>query len=155
MPGLPLAIARPDAQVVLIEATGKKARFLQETVKTLGLANVRVLAQRAEDAGHGKHRQSFDVAVARAVAELAMLAEWCLPLLKKNGKMLAMKGPKAITELPAARRAISLLGGGQPIVHAVKLPHVQNHLIVEIPKLTATQARYPRPASVAKGRPLG
>src|SRR3954465_11388362 len=124
VPGIPLAIARPDAQVVLVESTKKKAAFLASAVKALGLSNVTVSDARAEDAGQSaQFRETFDVATARAVATLDWLVEWCIPLVKpKTGKVLAMKGARVAEELPAAAKAIKLLNGGEPIVHAVSLP---------------------------------
>jgi 16S rRNA (guanine527-N7)-methyltransferase len=82
------------------------------------------------------------------------LAEWCLPLTKKGGRMLAMKGPKVADVLHIARRALTLLGGGEPVVHPVDLPGTEHRVIVEIPKLARTDAKYPRPATAAKGKPL-
>ncbi|MDQ3440078.1 MAG: 16S rRNA (guanine(527)-N(7))-methyltransferase RsmG [Planctomycetota bacterium] len=154
VPGIPLAIARPDATVLLIESTKKKASFLKSAAASLGLANVLVSDLRAEDVGQGASRESFDVAIARAVATMDWLAEWCLPLVKKGGSMLAMKGPKVAEELPAAAKAIKLLGGGLPIVHPVDLPGTEHRVIVEIPKIGKTDARYPRPATQAKGKPI-
>jgi len=148
VPGIPLAIARPDAQVLLIESTKKKASFLAETARELGLHNVRVSDQRAEDAGRSPEmRESFDVVVARAVATLDWLVEWCLPLVKKGGRMLAMKGEKASEELPLAEHAIRLLGGGSPDVHPADLPGARHHVIVEVRKNQMTPAIYPRPAT--------
>jgi 16S rRNA (guanine527-N7)-methyltransferase len=154
VPGVPLAIARPDARLTLIEATKKKAAFLRETIQTLQLTNVNVLDERAEDIGRGTERESFDVAVARAVGTIDWLAEWCLPLVRVGGKMLAMKGPKANDELPAAQDTIRVLGGGQAVVNAVSLPGAEHHVIVEIPKIRKSDARYPRPATAAKGKPI-
>src|SRR5690242_9376943 len=132
VPGLPLAIARPDARVVLIEATKKKAAFLRQAAAELGLANVEVREQRAEEVGHSDLREQMDVAVARAVATLPWLVEWCLPLVKKGGRMLAMKGPKVAEELPTAAKALRLLHGGTPVVHPIDLPGAERHVIVEI-----------------------
>jgi 16S rRNA (guanine527-N7)-methyltransferase len=154
VPGIPLAIARPDIEVVLIESTAKKADFLRKAIEQLHLSNATVLARRAEDVGQSNHRESFDFAVARAVARMVWLAEWCLPLVRKGGKMLAMKGPKVAEEMPEAQKAIKLLGGGEPIIHPVDLPETEHHLIVEIPKIGRTNPRYPRPATRAKGRPI-
>jgi 16S rRNA (guanine527-N7)-methyltransferase len=153
-PGIPLAIARPDVNVLLIEATKKKAAYLQATIAALGLSNITVSDQRAEDVGHGKFRGTFDVAVARAVGELAFLVEWCLPLVKKGGRLLAMKGPRVHEEMPAALAALKPLGGSPPVIHPVDLPGTENHLIVEIIKTGPTDRRLPRPASVARGKPL-
>jgi 16S rRNA (guanine527-N7)-methyltransferase len=155
VPGIPLAIVRPETHVVLVESTQKKAAFLWQTIAALELPNVEVLAERAEDVGQGPHRQTFDVAVARAVGTMIWLAEWCLPLVKKGGKFLAMKGPKAAAELPAAAKALHLLGGGKPVVHPAKLPGFDGRVIVEISKIARTDSRYPRPATRAKGKPIG
>src|SRR5205807_3075105 len=109
--------------VVLIDATRKKAAFLRDAIAALNLPNVTVMDVRAEDAGRdASFRETCDVAVARAVATMDWLVEWCLPLVKKGGKMLAMKGPKVAEELPAAGKAIKLLGGDKPIIHPVDLP---------------------------------
>src|SRR5439155_25936226 len=113
VPGIPLAIARPQASVLLIESTKKKAGFLRETIEALGLKNVSVSEWRVEDVGRSNSRETFDVALARAVATMQWLAEWCLPLVKKGGKMLAMKGPKVAEELPVAKKVIRLAGGGE------------------------------------------
>jgi 16S rRNA (guanine527-N7)-methyltransferase len=155
VPGIPLAAARPDVSVVLVEATGKKAAFLAETAKALGLANVRVLNERAEAAGRGELREACDVAVARAVGALDFLVEWCLPLVKKGGRMLAMKGARIAEELPAAQRAIRLLGGGEAVVHPEVLPGAEHHVVVEIPKVGRTLEKYPRDPTVAKGKAIG
>ena len=154
VPGIPIAIARPDVTVLLIESTKKKAAFLKQAVEELKLPNVSVSEWRAEDVGHANSRETFDVAIARAVATLDWLAEWCLPLVKTGGKLLAMKGPKVLEEIPAAKRAIKLSGGGEPVVHPVDLPGTEHRLIVEIAKISRTDAKLPRPATQAKGNPL-
>lgn len=156
VPGIPLAIVRPDAKVVLIEATKKKAVFLRKCVETLELSNVTVRDDRVEDVGHDPAlREQCDIAVARAVATMAWLAEWCLPLVKpRSGKMLAMKGPKALEELPLAAKAIRTCNGGEPITHPVDLPGTEHRVIIEITKVGKTQPHYPRPASQAKGKSL-
>jgi 16S rRNA (guanine527-N7)-methyltransferase len=155
VPGIPLAIARPDAQFLLLESTKKKAAFLQRAASELGLANIRISDARAEDAGRNrKLRESFDAVVARAVGTMDWLAEWCLPLLKKGGVMLAMKGPKAAEELPLAEHAIRILGGGSPDVHPADLPGTRHHVIVEIRKTGKTPHVYPRAATASGGKPL-
>lgn len=154
VPGLPLAIVRPEAQFVLIEATRKKAAFLRQAANELRLTNVMVLDYRAEQVARGRLRESFDVAVARAVASLAWLAEWCLPLLKIGGKMLAMKSADIDDELSRLGAVIRLLGGGQSAVHAVDLPGIRHHVIVEVRKLRKTDAKFPRDPTITGGRPL-
>ena len=155
VPGIPLAIARPDVRMVLIEATKKKAVFLRETAASLQLSNVTVLGERVEDVGHSQDREQFDVAVVRAVATMDWLAEWCLPLLKKGGKMLAMKGQRITEELPIAAMAIRRLGGSPVTVHPIELPGSEHRVIAEITKLQPCDALFPRSPIVAKGRPLG
>jgi 16S rRNA (guanine527-N7)-methyltransferase len=156
VPGIPLAIARPDAQVTLIESTRKKAIFLREAIATLELGNVQVSDRRVEEVARSGEtsRESFDVAVARAVATMEWLAEWCLPLVKVGGKMLAMKGPRVRDELPIAARGIRIFGGGEPVVHPVDLPGTDQRVIVEIPKRTRSDKRYPRDPTFAKGKPI-
>ncbi len=155
VPGVPLAIVRPEARVLLIESTKKKAGFLRFAVEQLCLKNVSVSDQRAEDVGHSPdHRERYDVVTARAVATLPWLAEWCLPLAKpKTGKVLAMKGAKAAEDLLGAAKAIKLLNGAPAIVHPTDLPGTEHHVVIEIPKLGRTDPHYPRPATVAKGKP--
>lgn len=154
VPGIPLAIARADLQILLIESTKKKAAFLERAIADLGLTNVRVSSDRAEDVGQSDLRETFDVAIARAVATLDWLAEWCLPLVKVRGKVLAMKGKRAADELAAAARTPRQLGGGVPITHRVDLPGTDSLVIVEMPKVRKTDPRYPRPATRAKGNPV-
>lgn len=155
VPGLILAIVRDDLHVTMIESTGKKARFLEQTATELGLTNVAVIGQRAEAVGWSALRQTFDVATARAVGQLAWLVEWCLPLVKKGGCMLAMKGQKINEELPQARRAIKLLGGAEPVIHPVELPGTEHHVIVQIAKIAPSDLRYPRSPTNAKGKIIG
>lgn len=155
VPGIPLAIARPDVYVVLVESTRKKATFLQQTIAMLELINVTVESRRAEPLARSDLRESFDVVVSRAVATLDWLAEWCLPLVRVGGKMLAMKGPKVHDEIPDASRAIKLLGGGEVSIHPVDLPGATGHVIVQIPKIARSDPRYPRDPTIAKGRPYG
>jgi 16S rRNA (guanine527-N7)-methyltransferase len=154
VPGIPLAIGRPDATVLLIESTKKKAAFLKQTIETMELKNASVSEWRAEEVGRSNNRENFDVVLARAVATMEWLAEWCLPLVKKGGKFLAMKGPKVADELDPARKAIKLAGGGKPVVHPIDLPGTEHRVIVEIGKINRTDARLPRPATSAKGRSL-
>lgn len=155
VPGIPLAIARPDAHFTLIEATKKKALFLTETVATLQLSNVRVHADRAEESGqYSGLRAKFDAAVCRAVGTTDWIAEWCLPLVKVGGKMLAMKGPKVSEELPLAESAIRRVGGGPATIHGSGVDSLGGHVILEIGKVGATPSAYPRSPTFAKGAPL-
>lgn len=118
LPGLVLAIARPDVEVVLIEPLLRRATFLQECVAELGLTNVGVVRARAED----QHGVRADAATARAVAPLEKLARWCLPLVVPGGALLAMKGASAATELAASRPALMRLGMASSRVHTLTEP---------------------------------
>ncbi|HEV8604675.1 MAG TPA: 16S rRNA (guanine(527)-N(7))-methyltransferase RsmG [Tepidisphaeraceae bacterium] len=154
VPGIPLAIVRPDSQVILIESTQKKAAFLGKAIETLRLRNVQLFIDRAESAGRGNARESFDVVTARAVGPMNLLVEWCLPLVKTGGKFLAMKGAKVIEELAEADKIIPKLGGGPPAIHRAQLPGTDHHVIVEVPKIARSDAKYPRPPTSAKKKPL-
>jgi 16S rRNA (guanine527-N7)-methyltransferase len=134
VPGIPLAIARPDVSIFLLEATQKKAAFLTQTSLALGLKNVQILAERAEAVNRGPLRETFNIATARAVGSINDLVEWCFPLIKPGGKLLAMKGAKAAEELIAAASRIRRLKGNAPRVHPVPLPGADYHVIVEIAK---------------------
>jgi 16S rRNA (guanine527-N7)-methyltransferase len=155
VPGVLLAIARPDARVTLIEATRKKAAFLSTLPEGLGSPNLFIEAFRVEEVGGGLLRETFDVAVARAVATLNWLAEWMLPLVKKGGWMLAMKGPRVVEELPSGQKAMTMLGGGIAEILPADLKGNPGHVIVKVQKRSRTPSRYPRAASVAKGQAIG
>ncbi|MGF1634992.1 MAG: 16S rRNA (guanine(527)-N(7))-methyltransferase RsmG [Phycisphaerae bacterium] len=155
VPGIPLAVARPDVAVTLVDATGKKCDFLRHAAAELGLNNVTVVHGRAETLGHGPLRASFDVAVARAVAHTAFLAEWLLPLVKPNGRALLMKGPKHAEELPEAAHALRLCGADVPHVDPVTtLPGVQGQVVVVLHKTRGTDYTLPRDPTRARGKRL-
>lgn len=148
MPGIPLALARPDLRVTLLEADRAKAAFLVRACAVLGLG-CEVVAERAEDAGRGRLRESFDLAVCRALAAMPVLAELCLPLVRVGGRLLAMKA-----EVEPAGEAIALLGGGEPRLIPAPSRARQRGMLVEVVKLRPTPGAYPRRAGVPKRRPL-
>jgi len=152
LPGLPLAICMPKVRFTLLEPTGKKARFLESVVERLRLANVRVLCDRAEVLGQhrGVHRECYDVAVARAVGPLAMLAELLVPFVRVEGAIMAIKGAKADAELAEAGEAIETLGAAH--VGTVETPTGR---IVVLDKLTRTPRDYPRRDGEPKRAPIG
>src|SRR5512143_3180858 len=124
-PGLPLKIVCPQLQVTLLEATGKKAKFCEHLVDKLKLSGVKVLKARAEEAGQDPaHREKYDWAVARAVAEMPALAEYLLPLVRRGGRALAQKGGDALAETHAAAGAIKRLGGELESLIPVELPGI-------------------------------
>jgi 16S rRNA (guanine527-N7)-methyltransferase len=154
-PGLPLKILYPDLALTLTDSVAKKTHFLQAAVEDLDLAGVTVLAARAEDLGQdAAHRQRYDWAVARSVAELRTLAEYLLPLVRVGGHALAQKGAYT-EEVAAAQQAIEALGGRLGRIETVRLPNTeQPHALVVLDKVTDTDSRYPRRAGVPSKRPL-
>lgn len=156
LPGIPLAIARPDIKVTLIEATGKKIVFLQSVIDALELSNTTAVQERAENVGQDSaHRGKYDVAVSRAVGPMPVVLEYSLPLLKIGGRMLAMKGPKAETELESSGDAILKLGGGEVEVFDAYPESFDNELvIVSVIKEDATPRDYPRLPGLPKKFPL-
>src|SRR5437016_2265022 len=153
LPGLPLKIARPDLAVTLIEADQTKCAFLVQACARLDLDGVEVLARRAEEVGQdGRYRESFDVAVARALAPLPVLVELCLPLVRVGGRLLAQKTDKE--EVDAARRAIGLLGGSLDSVSPAPSAARVSGTVVVIAKIRATPPEYPRRSGVPARKPL-
>lgn len=155
-PGLPLKILYPRLQLTLVESVSKKTRFLQALVTELGLENVTILDERAEDVAQREvHREQYDWAVARAVAELRVLVEYLLPFCRPGGRALAQKGESARAEADAAARAIERLGGGAPAFHAVQLPgRDATHYLVVVEKIRPTPTKYPRRPGRPAKRPL-
>ena len=155
-PGLPLKILYPDLRLTLVDSVAKKARFLELVAAELGLREVIVVAERAEVLGHDPaHREHYDWATARAVAELRVLAELLLPLCRVGGRVLAQKGGSAAEELSAAAPAIATLGGGASQLIPVQLPETEaTHYLVVIDKAATTDARYPRRPGIPAKRPL-
>ncbi|MBP3636541.1 MAG: 16S rRNA (guanine(527)-N(7))-methyltransferase RsmG [Clostridia bacterium] len=156
-PGMPLALACPQLQVTLMDAQQKRLTFLQAVIDELGVKNVTLIHRRAEDgARDAQLREQFDVAVARAVAPLAVLAEYLLPFVKVGGKALCWKGPALQDELTQGRRAAFLLGGqaGEPI--PCEFPGREwQHQLLPIQKVAKTARQYPRKAGTPSKSPLG
>ncbi|MBN1483122.1 MAG: 16S rRNA (guanine(527)-N(7))-methyltransferase RsmG [Chloroflexia bacterium] len=155
-PGLPLKIVFPAIQLMLLESTGKKADFLRHLVQHLGLGGVTVLQARAEEAGRDPvHRERYDLALARAVADLAVLLEYALPLLRVGGLFVAHKGQRVEEEVAAAEAALQLLGGRLRTLRAVELPGLDfpRHLVL-VEKVAPTAERYPRRPGLPARRPL-
>lgn len=155
-PGIPLKIVCPAIRVTLIEATGRKVAFLEHLIARLELDGVTAVKARAEEIGHDPaHREQYDWAVARAVAELPALVEFLLPLVRVGGKCLAQKGESAPAEAQAAERALRLLGGQLNQLIPVELPGVaETRYLVLLDKVAATPAKYPRRAGVPAKNPL-
>ncbi len=155
-PGLVLKILYPSMKLTLVESVGKKATFCQHMVDKLALGEVTVLSLRAEEAGQNPaHREKYDWAVARAVANLPVLAELLLPLVRVGGAMLAQKGESAPAEAQSAEKALKLLGGSLRQLIPVALPGVaEERTLVVVDKVAATPPAYPRRAGLPAKKPL-
>ena len=155
-PGIPLKIVCPSIQLTLVEAVGKKSSFCEFIVQRLGLNAVSVINERVEILGHSLgHREQYDWALARAVADLPVLVEYLLPLVRIGGAMLAMKGENAPSEAQAAERAMGILGGHLRQLVPVALPGVaEERYLVCVDKIAATPPAYPRRAGVPSKKPL-
>ena len=153
LPGLPLKIARPDLALTLIEADQAKAAFLVQACARLAMQGVEVLARRAEEVGRDeRYRESFDVAVARALAPMPVLAELCLPLVKVGGRLLAQKTEAEPAD--QARHAIELLGGALESVSPAPSAVRRSGTVVTIAKVKGTPPEYPRRPGVPNRKPL-
>ena len=153
-PGIPLKIAFPQWRVALLEATGKKATFLEHVVGLLRLDGASVIAGRAETIAHDPaHREAYDVVVSRAVAPMAVLAELCLPFCRTGGTFVAQKSRGADDEVSAALRAIDAMGGRLDRLQEVSYDGGEGLLVV-VEKAAPTPARYPRRSGIPAKRPL-
>lgn len=153
-PGVPIKIMRPDIKLTLLDSLNKRLMFLKELSALLGQENSYIHA-RAEMAGADeKLRARFDYATSRAVAQLAVLCEYCLPLLKVGGKMLALKGPDCGAEIAAAKNAVALLGGNIAAVHEYALADQGQRTLIVIEKERPTPKKYPRQRIKLNEKPL-
>ncbi len=158
VPGIPLALARPEVRWVLVDSVRKKADVLASMVTELGLSNVTVVAERAELLGRAPdHRERHDLVAARACAPLPTLAELALPLLAVGGSLVAWKGPLAAGDEELARGTTALreLGGGTPELRPAGHAALGGHTLVVVRKERPTPARYPRRPGEPSRRPLG
>jgi len=156
-PGLPLKIVFPNMRLTLVESVGKKAEFCRHIVEKLGLSGVDVLQTRAEDLGQlTVHREKYDWAVARAVANLPVLAEFLLPLVHIGGCMLAQKGESGPAEAHLSETAIRILGGRIRQLMPVTIPGVvEERYLILVDKVAATPPQYPRRVGIPAKKPLG
>lgn len=155
-PGLPLRIINPDLEVILVDSLQKRVAFLQKLIERLGITKAAAIHGRAEELGqNSEHREVYDLVVSRAVARLPVLAEYCLPLVKRGGRFLAYKGPEGKTECQEAEKALTILGGTIRDIHSFNLPQERGERnIIEICKLKATPAQYPRRPGQPQKKPL-
>ena len=142
-PGLPMKLMEPTIRLTLLDSLDKRVRFLQEVCEAAGLSDVECLHARAEE--QPERRETYDIAVSRAVARLDVLCELCLPYVKVGGVFLAMKARGAQEELDEAKRAIEVLGGGGAELLPYAIPGTDTeHCVIRIKKIKPTPAKYPR-----------
>ncbi len=154
-PSVPLKIMRPDIKLCLLDSLNKRLVFLKEVVSELNLQNVEIVHSRAEDgAKNPKLREKFDFATSRAVAQLNVLSEYCLPYVKVGGSFLAMKGKYSEEEIANAKTAIKNLGGKTQKVSTYSLADSSERTIINVLKVTKTDNKYPRTSAKIKSKPL-
>ncbi len=158
-PSLPLAIFRPDIEILALDGTAKRIEYVKATAALLKLNNLTAIAARAEElAKTQEHRERYDVATARAVAALPILTELCLPYVKMGGKFIAMKAAQGENELDAALNSIKLCGGVLEGVTELELlsesKETDKRLLITIKKSAATPIKYPRHYSQISKKPL-
>lgn len=156
LPGVPLKLVCPDVHLTLLEATGKKVRFLEHLVARLGLRRVVAIHARAEELAHDPaHREGYDLILARAVAAMRVVAEYALPFCKIGGWLVAQKGEAGAAEAWAAEDAIETLGGALRRVVPVELPGLpEDRSLVIVEKVGPTPTKYPRRPGMPAKRPL-
>lgn len=153
-PGAPLAIISPDKEFVLADSLNKRLKVINELAESLAIDNITTVHGRAEELAKNKqYRQAFDLCVSRAVANMAVLAEYCLPFIKKGGHLLAYKGPDAENEIKQAEKAVKILGGRIVRIQSTDLSGFDHNIIV-IEKIKDTPAKYPRKAGTPVKEPI-
>ena len=155
-PGIPLKIVFPDLKITLMDSLNKRVDFLNEVIDTLGLNQIDVIHGRAEDyAKPGKLREKYDLCVSRAVANLSVLAEYCLPYVKVGGKFISYKSEKVTEEINDAEYAIDILGGKieEQVIFTLPDSDMYRNLVV-IEKVSETLSKYPRKAGKVDKKPL-
>jgi len=155
-PGIPLAILSPDKEFVLADSLNKRLKIIQELCDTIGIANVKTVHGRAEDLSRDNcHREKYDMCVSRAVANLNVLSEYCMPFVKVGGFMAAYKGADAESELEAAKGPLRILGGSDCRIEETPIgEEAKEHRIIIIKKSGKTPSKYPRKAGSPAKDPL-
>ncbi|MCD7821766.1 MAG: 16S rRNA (guanine(527)-N(7))-methyltransferase RsmG [Clostridiales bacterium] len=155
-PGLVLKLCQPDLRLTLLDSLDKRVQWLAQTAPALGAEDVVCLHGRAEElALQGEHREQYDIVTSRAVADLRVLAELCLPFLRVGGVFLAMKGRDCGLEVDRAGRAITLLGGRLQTAYTYQIPGKDvTHKVIRVEKVRPTPQRYPRRFAKIKKDPL-
>ncbi len=155
LPGVPLAILRPESRVFLLDSRPSRLRFLRRVIWELELNNAELLEGRAEELARGEWRESFPAVLARAVAPLPVLLELGLPFVQVGGALYALKGPRAQEEWQGAEKAAAILGGELEEVWPYLLPLSRERRVLVIRKKSLTPPPYPRRTGIPARRPLG
>ena len=155
-PGIPVKIAHSEIKVTLLDSLNKRVIFLNEVIKSLELKDIDAVHSRAEDLAQKKeHREGYDGVVSRAVANMAVLSEFCLPYAKIGGYFIALKGPAVEEEITAAKNAIGTLGGRIEEILPVEIEDTDlRHNIVIVKKIKSTPVIYPRKAGIISKKPI-
>lgn len=154
-PGIPMKLVRPDIELTLLDSLQKRVTVLTRFCEELELADVVCLHARAEEAAKGDLRESFDLAVSRAVARMNKLCEYCLSFVKVGGVFAALKGPTAAEENEEAARAVAVLGGKLRPLTRVDIPGADlSHVLAAVDKVSHTPDKYPRPSAKISSKPL-
>ena len=153
-PGVPLAVMAPEKKISLIDSLQKRLRVIDDITRSLDIQNTTTFHLRAEEAGQGELRESFDFAVSRAVAAMNILCEYCLPFVKVGGTFCAMKGAKGAEELDCAGKAITTLGGETQKTETLILPDGGERVLINVKKISHTATKYPRPSAQISKKPL-
>jgi len=155
-PGVPLKIYFEDLNLTLLDSLNKRIKYLQVLCEEIQLNKVEFIHGRAEEYGNNpSYREKFDVAVARAVADLRVLGEYCLPFVKKNGFFIAQKGPEVGEEIEKSNNALKILGGKIVDRISIKIPFTDiEHTLIIIEKIAETPKKYPRKPGIPNKKPL-
>ncbi|SKA97462.1 16S rRNA m(7)G-527 methyltransferase [Caloramator quimbayensis] len=155
-PGIPMKIIMPSLNVLLLDSLNKRINFLNEVIKELELRDIKTMHGRAEDiAKDNEFREKFDIVTARAVANLTVLSEYCIPYVKVGGYFIAMKGPSTDEEIRESKNAIGTLGGKLNKIVDVKIYEEEmQHKLIIVEKVKSTDKKYPRKASQIEKKPL-
>lgn len=155
-PGIPIAIMNDDISVTLLDSLNKRINFLNTVIKNIGLSNVTTIHSRAEDgARKSELREAFDIATSRAVANMAVLSEFCLPYVKVGGSFIALKGPSVEQEISESENAIKILGGKLVDICEVNIEDTDlKHNLVIVKKMMNCNKKYPRKSGLITKNPL-
>ena len=154
-PGIPVKIISPDTDIVLLDSLNKRIKFLDEVIDELALENIRTVHSRAEDISHkADHREKYDICVSRAVANLSTLSEYCLPLVKPDGKFISYKSGDVDEEAAGAKNAVKILGGEITSIEKFDLYDDISRSFVFVSKIKPTPKKYPRKAGTPSKEPI-